>query len=33
MIELAIAFLIAYPWPVLDPQMDPDLRSSLTVLS
>jgi len=33
MIGLAVAFLVAYAWPVLDPQMDPDLRSSLTVLS
>jgi len=28
-IMLAVAFLIAYAWPVLDPQMQPNLRSSL----
>ena len=30
---LAAAFLVAYAWPVLDPRIDPDLRTSLTVLS
>jgi voltage-gated potassium channel len=30
---LAAAFLVAYAWPVLDPRMDPDLRSFLTTLS
>ncbi|WP_154654181.1 potassium channel family protein [Acidipropionibacterium thoenii] len=28
---LALAFLVAYAWPILDPRMDPDLRSSLSV--
>lgn len=27
---LAAAFLIAYAWPILDPRMDPDLRTLLT---
>jgi voltage-gated potassium channel len=30
---LATAFLVAYAWPVLDPRIDPDLRTSLTVMS
>ena len=30
---LAAAFLVAYAWPVLDPRIDPDLRTSLNVLS
>ena len=30
---LAVAFLIAYAWPVLDPRMSPDLRTSLEVAS
>jgi voltage-gated potassium channel len=30
---LAIAFLVAYAWPVLDPRLDPGLRSFLLALS
>ncbi|MGG5259684.1 potassium channel family protein [Phycicoccus avicenniae] len=30
---LAVAFLLAYAWPVLDPRLDSDLRSFLTVAS
>lgn len=30
---LALAFLVAYVWPVLDPRMDPGIRSFLIVLS
>lgn len=30
---LAVAFLIAYAWPVLDPRLDPDLRTFLEVAS
>lgn len=30
---LAMAFLIAYAWPVLDPRLDPDLRTILGVAS
>ncbi|WP_198346347.1 MULTISPECIES: potassium channel family protein [Nocardioides] len=30
---LATAFLIAYAWPVLDPRLDPDVESVLTVAS
>lgn len=30
---LAIAFLVAYAWPVLDPRLDPDLRTSLSIAS
>ncbi|MGL5861169.1 MAG: potassium channel family protein [Phycicoccus sp.] len=30
---LAAAFLVAYAWPVLDPRMDADLRTYLTVAS
>lgn len=33
MLLLAVAFLIAYAWPVLDPNLDPDLRASFNVLS
>ena len=33
MLLLAVAFLVAYAWPVLDPGLDPDLRSTLTILS
>jgi voltage-gated potassium channel len=33
MLTLAAAFLIAYAWPVLNPHLNADLRSSLTVLS
>ena len=33
MLLLAVAFLLAYAWPVLDPGLDPDLRTSLNVLS
>lgn len=28
---LALAFLVAYAWPILDPRLDRDLRSSLSV--
>lgn len=30
---LAVAFLVAYAWPVLDPRLDPDLRTTLSVVS
>lgn len=30
---LAVAFLVAYAWPVLDPRMDADLRTVLDVAS
>lgn len=30
---LALAFLLAYAWPVLDPRIDPDVRTWLTVVS
>lgn len=30
---LALAFLVAYAWPVLDPGLDPDLRTMLEVAS
>lgn len=30
---LALAFLIAYAWPVLDPRLDPDLRTVLEIAS
>lgn len=30
---LALAFLIAYAWPVIDPRLDADLRTFLTTLS
>lgn len=30
---LAVAFLVAYAWPVLDPRLDPDLRTVLTTVS
>lgn len=30
---LAVAFLVAYVWPILDPRMDPGIQSFLTVLS
>ncbi len=30
---LAAAFIVAYAWPVLDPNMDKDLRGSLVVVS
>jgi len=30
---LAIAFLVAYVWPIVDPRMDPGIRSFLIVLS
>lgn len=33
LILLALAFLVAYAWPVLDPRIDPDLRDSLSLLS
>ena len=33
MLLLAVALVVAYAWPVLDPNFDPDLRSGLTALS
>jgi voltage-gated potassium channel len=30
---LAVAFLFAYAWPVLDPRLDPDLATVLTIAS
>lgn len=30
---LAAAFLVAYAWPVLDPRLDPEIRSVLAALS
>lgn len=30
---LAAAFLVAYAWPVLDPRLDPDLRTMLEIAS
>ena len=30
---LALAFLVAYAWPVLDPRLDPNLRTMLEVAS
>jgi voltage-gated potassium channel len=30
---LALAFLVAYAWPILDPRLDPDLRTMLEVAS
>ena len=33
MLLLALAFLLAYAWPVLDPNLDPDLGANLVVLS
>lgn len=30
---LAVAFLVAYAWPILDPRMEPGIRSFLIVLS
>ena len=30
---LAVAFLVAYAWPVVDPRLDPDVRSFLEVAS
>jgi voltage-gated potassium channel Kch len=30
---LAVAFLVAYAWPVLDPRLDADLRTVLTFAS
>ncbi len=30
---LALAFLVAYAWPVLDPRINPDLRTFLSVVS
>jgi len=30
---LAVAFLVAYAWPVLDPRMDADVRAILSALS
>ncbi|GAA6527959.1 hypothetical protein IDVR_37590 [Intrasporangium sp. DVR] len=33
LILLALAFLVAYAWPVLDPRLDPDTRTILDALS
>ena len=33
LILLAIAFLVAYAWPVLDPRLDPDIRTMLVTVS
>jgi voltage-gated potassium channel len=33
MLLLAVAFLVAYAWPVLDSDLDPDLIASLNILS
>lgn len=33
LILLALAFLVAYAWPVIDPRIDADVRSYLTVAS
>jgi voltage-gated potassium channel len=30
---LALAFLVAYAWPILDPRLDPDTTRFLTILS
>jgi voltage-gated potassium channel len=30
---LAVAFLVAYAWPVVDPRLDPDLGGFLRVVS
>jgi voltage-gated potassium channel len=30
---LALAFLVAYAWPVLDPRLSPDVKTSLTLAS
>ncbi len=33
LVLLALAFLVAYAWPVLDPRLDPDVRAVLTGVS
>ena len=33
LILLALAFLVAYAWPVLDPRLEPDTRTVLTAVS
>jgi voltage-gated potassium channel len=33
LILLALAFLVAYAWPVIDPRLDADLRTVLSVVS
>lgn len=33
LILLALAFLVAYAWPVLDPKLDPDLLTALNAVS
>ena len=33
LILLALAFLVAYAWPVLDPRLDPDARTFLNAVS
>ncbi|WP_052336913.1 potassium channel family protein [Nocardioides alkalitolerans] len=33
LIALAVAFLVAYAWPVLDPRLEPDLRTTLVTVS
>ena len=30
---LALAFLVAYAWPILDPRLEPDLATTLTAVS
>lgn len=33
MLLLAVAFLVAYAWPIIDPQLQPDVRGFLDVVS
>lgn len=33
LIGLALAFLVAYAWPILDPRLDRDVTAFLTTLS
>ena len=33
LVLLALAFLVAYAWPVLDPRLDTDVRTVLTGVS
>ncbi|HEY1135202.1 MAG TPA: hypothetical protein VGE77_11570 [Nocardioides sp.] len=33
LLALALAFLVAWAWPVLDPRLDPDLRTLLRTVS
>lgn len=30
---LAVAFLVAYAWPILDPRLEPDLATTLSIVS